>query len=271
MQTGKQNFEYHVTAAHKTINKGYVDLYISKDNWSPDSPITWDTIEDTPFCHWVPDRYPTPIQQGGPSEQFSCTLPKEKSGQHVIFAIWQRDDSEEAFYSCSDVIVESFYTTEKPPPTTTEKPTTKATTTQSTTKSTAQEPVTEFNTNGLISADDTIRPLGSSRYLCATDMGEIEVDLLYCTGASNQKWEILPISSYFSVSSKSSSLCWEIVGQDAKIVLSECDQFNVLQRFNFYEGQLHPIVNQRLCISHVEQEGNGLQLKTCVLNLFGEL
>jgi chitin-binding protein len=32
-----------------------------------------------------------------------CRLP-ERAGKHIIFCIWQRSDSGEAFYSCSDVI-----------------------------------------------------------------------------------------------------------------------------------------------------------------------
>ena len=35
----------------------------------------------------------------------NCPLPPNKIGRHVIYAIWQRDDSPEAFYSCSDVVL----------------------------------------------------------------------------------------------------------------------------------------------------------------------
>merc|ERR1712173_280709 len=37
------------------------------------------------------------------TEYFNCEIPKEKLGNHVLYQIWQRDDSPEAFYSCSDV------------------------------------------------------------------------------------------------------------------------------------------------------------------------
>jgi chitin-binding protein len=30
-------------------------------------------------------------------------LPAGKTGRHLIYVIWQRSDSPEAFYSCSDV------------------------------------------------------------------------------------------------------------------------------------------------------------------------
>ena len=32
----------------------------------------------------------------------TCPLPP-RSGRHVIFHVWQRDDSPEAFYACVDV------------------------------------------------------------------------------------------------------------------------------------------------------------------------
>src|SRR5699024_4230518 len=40
------------------------------------------------------------------------TLPDGKDGRHLIYAIWQRTDSPEAFYSCSDVVFGDEGTTE---------------------------------------------------------------------------------------------------------------------------------------------------------------
>ncbi|WP_372504736.1 lytic polysaccharide monooxygenase [Streptomyces lavenduligriseus] len=42
-----------------------------------------------------------PVPAGGFST-FTGTLP-ERSGRHLLYAVWQRSDSPEAFYSCSDV------------------------------------------------------------------------------------------------------------------------------------------------------------------------
>lgn len=42
-----------------------------------------------------------PVASGG-FYTFSGTLP-ERSGKHLLYAVWQRSDSPEAFYSCSDV------------------------------------------------------------------------------------------------------------------------------------------------------------------------
>jgi len=42
----------------------------------------------------------------------NCPLPLDKTGRHAIYCIWQRDDSREAFYSCSDVIFNNDASTE---------------------------------------------------------------------------------------------------------------------------------------------------------------
>merc|ERR1712062_750838 len=67
-----------------------------------------------------------------------------KSGKHVIYAVWQRNDSPEAFYSCSDVVFGSENVVTE----TTEKSTTVTTPeiTTTTTKMTTTTPVTTFET-----------------------------------------------------------------------------------------------------------------------------
>ncbi len=57
----------------------------------------------------------------------NATLPSGKSGRHLIYSIWQRSDSPEAFYSCSDVTFGGSNPTNVP--TTTPRPTTVATAT----------------------------------------------------------------------------------------------------------------------------------------------
>ena len=62
-----------------------------------------------PICHYTPDSPVSPLQSPGTKrfEDFICTIPQDKKGQHVIYAVWQRDDSPEVFYSRSDVIIDS--------------------------------------------------------------------------------------------------------------------------------------------------------------------
>ncbi|TDQ46118.1 lytic polysaccharide monooxygenase [Actinorugispora endophytica] len=91
-------FQYNAWAPHP----GTWYQYVTKDGWDPDSPLGWDDLESAPFDQ-VTDP---PLRSGGPEGaeyHWDATLP-DKSGRHVIYSIWQRSDSPEAFYNCSDVV-----------------------------------------------------------------------------------------------------------------------------------------------------------------------
>ena len=114
MKTGVNQFVYAVSAPHQTAGKGYVDYYITKDNWMSEKkknqPLTWKHLEARPFCHYIPTDFNSAMQSDEAvgqheTEEFYCRIPKSKTGQHVIYSVWQRDDSPEAFYGCSDVIL----------------------------------------------------------------------------------------------------------------------------------------------------------------------
>ncbi|MEU4234705.1 lytic polysaccharide monooxygenase [Nonomuraea sp. NPDC026600] len=110
-------FRYRATAPHK----GSFDLYVTKDGYDPSKPLKWSDLESKPF---LTQRDPA-LTDGAYTLQGK--LPA-KQGRHLIYAIWQRSDSPEAFYSCSDV---TFGGGTTPPATTlpTAAPTTKPTTT----------------------------------------------------------------------------------------------------------------------------------------------
>jgi chitin-binding protein len=106
--SGSFTFQYRVTAQHP----GTFDLYVTRQGWNPALALKWSDLEATPFLH-VADP---PVVNG--YYVFSGNLPTGHTGRHVIYAIWQRylNLSNEAFYSCSDVIFGSAPTS--PPPTT---------------------------------------------------------------------------------------------------------------------------------------------------------
>ncbi|NGN68404.1 chitin-binding protein [Streptomyces sp. A7024] len=93
MTAGAHTFKYKGTAPHV----GTFDLYITKESYDPSKPLKWSDLEDKPFTS-VKD----PKLTNG-SYVFDGKIP-ERSGRHLIYAIWQRSDSPEAFYSCSDVV-----------------------------------------------------------------------------------------------------------------------------------------------------------------------
>ncbi|MDW5415161.1 lytic polysaccharide monooxygenase [Iodobacter sp. CM08] len=90
---GQFDFIYAAPATHQTRNWQF---FITKDGWNPNKTLAWSDLEDKPFCTLgnttaVDKKY-----------KLSCPLPK-KTGIHIIYNVWQRSDSDEAFYSCSDV------------------------------------------------------------------------------------------------------------------------------------------------------------------------
>ncbi len=93
LASGKHTFRYKGTAPHK----GSFELYVTKDGYDPTKPLKWSDLEAKPFVQ-VTD----PRMQGG-DYVFEGTLPK-KSGRHLVYSVWQRSDSPEAFYTCSDVV-----------------------------------------------------------------------------------------------------------------------------------------------------------------------
>ncbi|MFF2128936.1 lytic polysaccharide monooxygenase [Streptomyces olivochromogenes] len=90
---GAYTFKYRVTAPHK----GTFDVYITKAGYDPSKPLAW---ADLDLAHPVATKT-DPVATNG-YYTFSGTLP-QRSGRQLLYAIWQRSDSPEAFYSCSDV------------------------------------------------------------------------------------------------------------------------------------------------------------------------
>ncbi|WP_106176961.1 lytic polysaccharide monooxygenase [Prauserella shujinwangii] len=92
-------FRYNAWAAHP----GTWYQYVTKDGWDPDQPLGWDDLEPVPF-----DQVTNPPIDGsgpeGAEYTWNARLPSGKSGRHIIYSIWQRSDSPEAFYNCSDVV-----------------------------------------------------------------------------------------------------------------------------------------------------------------------
>ncbi len=93
-------YRYNKWAAHP----GSFRLYVSKDGWNPNRPLTWADMETTPFFS-VTD----PPSVGNPGSinsyyYWNAPLPSNKTGRHIIYSVWARSDSSETFYGCSDVV-----------------------------------------------------------------------------------------------------------------------------------------------------------------------
>ncbi|WP_338694915.1 lytic polysaccharide monooxygenase [Streptomyces sp. Q6] len=93
VSAGSYTFSYKVTAPHK----GTFNLYLTKQGYDPSKPLAWSDLD---LKHPVATKT-DPVAEGG-YYTFSGTLP-DRTGRQLIYGIWQRSDSTEAFYSCSDV------------------------------------------------------------------------------------------------------------------------------------------------------------------------
>lgn len=86
-------FKYNAWAPHP----GTWEQYVTKDGFDVTKPLKWSDLEPVPF-----DKITNPPLGNG-EYSWPARLPN-KSGRHIIYSLWQRSDSPEAFYSCSDVV-----------------------------------------------------------------------------------------------------------------------------------------------------------------------
>ncbi|MGW4436394.1 lytic polysaccharide monooxygenase auxiliary activity family 9 protein [Streptomyces sp. NPDC004596] len=93
VHSGVRTFRYRVTAPHK----GTFTVYATKPGYDPAKRLAWSGLDLEHPVATVTD----PVASGG-FYTFTGTLP-ERTGRQLLYAVWQRSDSPEAFYSCSDV------------------------------------------------------------------------------------------------------------------------------------------------------------------------
>ncbi len=91
---GNFEFVFIATAPHSTK---YYRFYVTEDGYNPLNLLKWTDLEESPFCTI------TDVTLENGRYKMSCPFPQGKSGKHIIYSIWQRDDSPEAFYTCMDV------------------------------------------------------------------------------------------------------------------------------------------------------------------------
>ncbi len=104
LTSGPNEFVYRATAPHATE---YYRLYVTRPGFDGRTDrIGWDDLD------LVHDSGPLARHA---EYRFSVSLP-ERSAPAVIYTVWQRSDSPEAFYSCSDVLVSGSGSPPIPPP-----------------------------------------------------------------------------------------------------------------------------------------------------------
>lgn len=95
LNTGPNSFTWHYTAAHSTTKWHY---YMTKQGWDPNKPLTRDSLQLI-----------GEITHDGTSASNNLThtlnIPEDRSGYHVILAVWDVADTPNAFYNVIDVNV----------------------------------------------------------------------------------------------------------------------------------------------------------------------
>ncbi|MGG5359132.1 MULTISPECIES: lytic polysaccharide monooxygenase [unclassified Enterococcus] len=92
ISTGTNNFTWNYTATHPTSKWTY---YITKNGWNPDRPLTRDSFEKIGTISGEG-------QQANRRPTHQVTIPSNRVGYHVILAVWDVDDTDNAFYNVID-------------------------------------------------------------------------------------------------------------------------------------------------------------------------
>ncbi|MEV4640953.1 lytic polysaccharide monooxygenase [Actinoplanes sp. NPDC049548] len=103
-----------VTYAGTIPHEGSFRLYLTRQGYDPAKPLSWGDL-GSPLAE-IKD----PPLRGG-SYRMSVKLPKDRSGRHVLYTVWQTSSTPDTYYSCSDLVVKAVAAAAAP----TKKPTPK--------------------------------------------------------------------------------------------------------------------------------------------------
>lgn len=94
---GKLNIRYATTIPHE----GTFRVYLTKQGYDPKQPLGWDDLGAQPILKATDP----PLQAG--SYRMSGKLPKDRTGRHVLFTVWQTSSTPDTYYSCSDLQIKA--------------------------------------------------------------------------------------------------------------------------------------------------------------------
>ena len=95
MPNGVNEFTWQFTARH--VTKGW-RYFLTKPNWNTNAPLTRHTFDFQPFCT-ADGQYRQPAER----VTHRCSIPSDRTGYHVILAIWDIGDTTNSFYNMIDV------------------------------------------------------------------------------------------------------------------------------------------------------------------------
>lgn len=96
LSTGPTKFTWSYTVAHKTAKWHY---YITKNNWNPNKPLSRDEFQ---FIGEVDGHG----KDADTNLTHTITIPSDHLGYHVILAVWDVNDTSNAFYNVIDANIQ---------------------------------------------------------------------------------------------------------------------------------------------------------------------
>lgn len=114
ISTGVNAFTWHHTARHATKTWRY---FITKQGWDSSAALSRNSFDLKPFCTIEGN-----LKQPEIEVTHQCSVPADRSGYHVILAVWDIADTTNSFYNAIDVQIGSNGATQavtKPTPTVT--------------------------------------------------------------------------------------------------------------------------------------------------------
>ncbi|MFD4674078.1 lytic polysaccharide monooxygenase [Lentzea sp. NPDC058450] len=84
-------FTYKATIPHQ----GSFRFYVTREGYTPDAPLRWADLD-------LFLNVPSPPLANGAYE-FKVELPKNRTGRHLVYTVWQNTDTPDTYYSCTDV------------------------------------------------------------------------------------------------------------------------------------------------------------------------
>ncbi|RJX41777.1 chitin-binding protein [Paenibacillus pinisoli] len=93
MTSGTNTFTWKFTARHATTSYRY---FITKPDWNPNAPLTRAQLDLTPFCTINGNG-----QQPPATLSHTCNVPS-RTGYHIILAVWDIADTQNAWYIAID-------------------------------------------------------------------------------------------------------------------------------------------------------------------------
>jgi len=78
-------------------HQGTFRVYLTKQGYDPKQPLGWGDLGSKPILT-VQDP---PLRDG--SYRMSAKLPRDRTGRHVLYTVWQTSSTPDTYYSCSDL------------------------------------------------------------------------------------------------------------------------------------------------------------------------